>query len=358
MKRSAVLLFFLPFLAAQSPVWSDAVDDMQSAGHLEIGSELTPATDIVPGQRVELAITIATDRWFTGGTRLEIPEVPGLVILQTNNFASNSSENRNGQSWVIQRWTLDIFPQRNGNFTIPPLTASVKISGEAASTAEGELHSPELTFRTAIPESLSRAEHWVASPRYTVKQSFDKDLENLKIGDAFQREIVFEATDVMAMMLPAFDVEKLDGLAAYPQPSSLSNSSNRGTMIARRVEQISYIVEAQGQYQLPARDYFWWDTRSAQLQMRFLPAVDINIGGGMDNDNTGTSESHVEPLQALKYGLGAAFIAAILWLLFRLMPRIPLAAIVAPRLKAARRLNQMRKPALPSRLNPDSSAGE
>ena len=358
MKRSAVLLFFLPFLAAHSPAWSDAVEDMQSAGHLEIGSELTPATDIVPGQRVEFAITVATDRWFTGGTRLEIPEVPGLVVLQTNNFASNSSENRNGQSWVIQRWSLDVFPQRNGTFTLPPLTTTVKVSDPDGNNITGDLHSPELRFRATIPESLARADHWVASPSYSVSQSFDRELENLKVGDAFQREIVFEATDVMAMMLPAFEAEKLDGLAAYPQPSSLTNNNNRGTMIARRVEQISYIVEAQGQYQLPARDYFWWDTRSAQLQMRFLPAVDINIGGGADIDKTGTSGIQIEPLQVLKYGLGAAFIAAILWLLFRLLPRIPAAAIVAPLLKAASKLNQMRKPALPDRLNPDSSAGE
>ncbi|MBE9539969.1 MAG: BatD family protein [Proteobacteria bacterium] len=358
MKKPTLLLSLLIAAAAQNPVWGDSVEELQSARHLEISSELIPADGIVPGQRVELAITIATDRWFTGGTRLEIPEVPGLVILQTNNFASNSSENRNGQSWVVQRWTLDVFPQRHGNFTIGPLTASVKISGEDASTLEGELYSPKLTFRTAVPESLSRAEHWVAAPMYKVSQSFDKDLDTLKTGDAFQREVVFEASDVMAMMLPAFNVEKLDGLTAYPQPSKLTNSSNRGTMIARRVEQISYIVEAQGRYQLPARDYFWWDTRSAQLQMRFLPAVDIHIGGGQASDQPATSGSQLEPLQILKYALGAAFIGAILWLFYRRIPRIPIAAIVAPLGTALRKLNQMRKPALPSRLNPDSSAGE
>jgi len=358
MRPSAHFLFILFMALTPNFARSASVEELLSGRHLEISSELVPASDIVPGQRVELAITIATDRWFTGGTRLEIPEVAGLVILQTNDFASNSSENRNGQSWIIQRWSLDIFPQREGPFTIPAITAMVKVAGLDSNQLEGELHSPELRFQTVIPDSLARVEHWVAAPRYKVSQSFDKDLENLKPGDAFQREIVFEATDVMAMMLPTFEVEELQGLAAYPEPSALTNSSNRGDMIARRVERISYVVEAQGQYQFPARDYFWWDTRSGELQMRFLPAIDINIGGGQTGGYSSPTTARFEPLQALRAAIGAASFALIIWLLYRLLPRIPVARIIAPLKRALRLLNQMRKPALPDKLNPDSNAGE
>ena len=61
--------------------------ELQASGHLRIDSALTPSEGIVPGQRVQLTIKIATDTWFTGGTRIGIPEVPGLVILQTEQFA-------------------------------------------------------------------------------------------------------------------------------------------------------------------------------------------------------------------------------------------------------------------------------
>ena len=358
MKRPTLLLLTLLLVVLCKPSWSASVAELQSAHHLEISSKLIPPADIVPGQRVELVITIATDRWFTGGTRLEIPEVPGLVILQTNSFASNSSESRNGQSWVVQRWALDVFPQRAGNFTIPPLTAAVKVSDQGTNTVEGELHSPGLHFQAVIPQSLARAEHWVAAPRYSVSQSFDGDLENLKIGDAFQREVVFEASGIMAMMLPTLAVEELPGLAAYPEPPALTNSSNRGDMIARRVERISYVVEAQGQYQLPASDYFWWDTATAQLQMRFLPAVDITIGGGQVGSNANTPINSVDLIQLIKYVLGFLLVTSVIWMLYRRLPRAPLARITEPFINAARRLNQMRKPALPSRLNPDNSAGE
>lgn len=341
--------------------WSATVAELQAAGHLEISSELHPAQAIVPGQRVELSITIATDTWFTGGTRLEIPEVAALVILQTSDFASNSSENRNGQTWVVQRWTLDVFPQQAGSFTLPPIAARIKVSDHYAKSVEGELHSPALHFQSVIPESLRRAEQWVAAPAYTVSQSFDRELENLQVGDAIVREIVFEATDVMAMMLPALDAENLQGLAAYAEPSSLSNNSNRGDTTARRVEHITYVVEAQGQYQLPARDFFWWDTRKGELQIRYLPAVDINVGVGSNVSSKDTALLEIAGLNWRRIVLAAAGLVLFLgvgWLGYKRLKQFPLARFIQPLLKAGRRLNQMRKPALPHSLNPDGSAGE
>ncbi len=361
MRRLALLSIAIGLALFQAFAWGASIAELQSSGHLEISSEIVPAEDIVPGQRVELAITIATDAWFTGGTRLEIPEVAGLVIIQTNNFASNSSENRVGQNWVVQRWALDVYPQREGNFTLPAITAMVKVSDQDANSVEGELHSPELKFRTALPEPLLRAEHWVAAPSFKVSQSFDRELEQLQPGEAFQREIVFEATDVMAMMLPAFDVEQLEGLAAYPEPSSLSNSSNRGNTVARRVERISYVVESGGQYQLPARDYFWWDTRKGELQMRFLPAVAVNAGAPSSERSVEQSlrtMTDVDPLKLLFYLAMSGLAAALAWLAYKRLKRFPWNRFIDPLIKAGRRLNQMRKPALPRKLNPDGSAGE
>ena len=358
---TALLTFgFIQPLAYSAPVAEPSIAQLQAAGHLEISSELIPAHNTVPGQRIELAITIATNSWFSGGTRLEIPEIPGLVILQTNDFASNSSENRNGQSWVVQRWTLDVFPQRPGSFTIESISAKVKVSSGGANSVEGELHSPQLHFQTTVPQSLERAEHWVAAPQFTVSQSFDRELDNLRPGEAFQREIVFEATNVMAMMLPTFEAENLQGLAPYPEPSSLTNSSNRGNMTARRVERISYIVETGGQYQLPARDYFWWDTRTGELQMRFLPAVEITVGAGTGEEATARSAllASIDMRQLLIYAVLAVLCVGLSWLLYKGAKRIPLARYIASVKVVLRRLNQMRKPALPRSLNPDGSAGE
>ncbi|MBT4518589.1 MAG: hypothetical protein HOC23_01180 [Halieaceae bacterium] len=349
-----IVLFLALCVACQSaPALARSVAELYSEQRLQVSSELIPATNIVPGQQVKLVVKIATDRWFTGGTRLKIPEVAGLVILQTDQFASNTSENRGGQSWVVQRWSLEIYPQRNGSFTIPPIDIRVEVNGGDDGSVEGILHSQALQFNATRPESLGRAEHWVAAPSYTVSQRFDRVPVDLHIGDAIEREIVFEASDTMAMMLPGFSIEQLPGLRAYPEPPVLNNTSNRGTMTARRIERISYVVEREGRYQLPSQDYFWWDTRTGESQLLSIPAVEVVAGPGAVSTLENPTSRNISPRQLL---LALALLASVLPVFIlanKYLSRIPMGEIGAALRRVGTGLAQLRKPALPARLNPD-----
>jgi hypothetical protein len=166
----------------------------------------------------------------------------------------------------------------------------------------------------------------------------------------------------MAMMLPAFEAEQLPGLASYPQPPELSNSSNRGVTVARRVERISYVVQAPGTYQLPARDYFWWDTTNAKVQLLSLPAVEFVAGGTAMAPISAEQIARNLDWRLLLKVLAGAMLALVLVLALRQLPALPTDRVLTPlraqwqKLVAAWRA--LRKPALPDRLNPGSSAGD
>jgi hypothetical protein len=161
---------------------------------------------------------------------------------------------------------------------------------------------------------------------------------------------------VMAMMLPTFNPAELPGLAIYPAPPALENSSNRGQSTATRTRRISYVVEAEGEYVLPGQDYFWWDTREAQLKLLSLPTTKITVGAGATT--TGKTAPRVAPRQLLAALTGLVLLAGIGWLLYKWLPRLPLARFTAAVSALWRQLQALRKPALPERLNPGSSAGE
>jgi hypothetical protein len=334
------------------------LQELLAAGQLEIGAELTSSGTLVPGRKLTLQLTLATDRWFSGGSRIQLPEVPGLVILQTEQFASNASERRGDQSWVLQRWVLDVYPQRAGEFTIPPLGVRVKVNAGEAGDVEGTLVSPPVSFTVTLPPALAAVPQWVAAPEFSVSQRFDRSLESLQVGDAFEREIIFEASDVLAMMLPAYSAQGLPGLAAYPAPPVLDNSSNRGQSRASRIQRISYVVQAQGQYRLAAADFFWWDTSRDELQVLSLPATEISVGSGAGIVAGGRGAALVTPRQGLLAAAGLVLLALLIWLARRYLPGLPLARLGAAFAKPWRQLRQLRKPALRKRLNPGSSAGE
>lgn len=331
-------------------------DDLLSEGALQVDSRLLPDGKIVPGQKLALELEIATTRWFTGGTRIKLPEVPGLVILQTESFASNATEQRNGESWVVQRWTVDIYPQREGTFAIPPIALTVQVNDDLAGNISGVIRAPGVRFRAEVPVELAQAQQWVAAPDFVVSQAFDRDLTALAVGDAIEREVRLEATDVMAMMLPSFEAEDLSGLKAYPLPPELKDSNNRGEMMASRVERISYIAQQPGSYTLPAVEYLWWDTRDNSLALLSLPAVAIEVGGAANQATTGRLPINWPILAAGIAGL--LVLILILWLARHWLRTLPWQWLLEPMARTVKVLRSLRHPVLPTRLNPDSSAAD
>ena len=160
----------------------------------------------------------------------------------------------------------------------------------------------------------------------------------------------------MAMRLPAFAEDGIRGLAAYPKPPVLNNNSNRGTVTASRTERIVYIAEEPGEYQLPAQDFYWWDTNTAQMQMLTLPSVDILV------EASGVSKQESTPSPSTDFRILAPWLIGLLVLsmLIGLISKIPLTAITQRSRKtttaALRKWQKFRRPALPDKLNPGNSA--
>lgn len=353
------LLFTLQFLCCGIAPAQANVAELQRDNRLQVRTWLEPAIDIVPGQQIKLTLEIATDRWFAGGTRIQIPEVPGLVIIQSDNFAANATEQRAGQSWVIQRWTLEVYPQREGNFLIPGVVARVKINDSNNQVIEGEVTGPGLTFAATVPQALQRIEQWVAAPEFTVSQRFDRELTGLIPGDALEREVIFEANEVMAMMLPTFDEQPISGLTAYPESPTLQNTSNRGTLVASRRTKITYIVEQAADYQLPAQDYFWWDTESGELQLISLPPVLIEAANGARvEEQPDAADYDIAWGRLIPWAASALLLTLLLWF----ARKLPYAKLQRQLSRTGNRLirswRKFRQPALPTTLNPGSNAAD
>lgn len=352
MRRLALTLCLLALLSPMTA--ATTLVELQQQGHLQLRSEIEAAQPLVPGQRARLILEVAVDTWFTGGTRIAVPEVPGLVLLQNEQFASNASETRRGRTWVIQRWSIDVYPQRAGRFTIPPLRLRMQVNGGPAGDVAGELFSPPVNLQAMLPAALETVQSWVAAPAFSVAQQFDRQLDGLQVGDAFERRIEFKATDVMAMMLPTVVAREIDGLAVYPAPPELDDSNNRGQTRASRSRSISYVMQAPGEYELPALRFAWWDTREATLREVELPATQFTVGG-VAVRHAQSSGQRFEGRTAL-WALGAL---VLLVLVLRLAVRyLPLARLAAAARAATQWLAALRRPALPRQLNPGNRSAE
>ena len=245
---------------------------------LELSAELAADTLVVPGQRVRLLLTVATPRWFTSGTRIRLPEVPGLVLLQNQEFAANATEQRGTDSWTLQRWSIDVFATRPGTLRIPgvDVTASVSITPGVSQTLTRTTEPLDLDVQ--IPSELAELEHWIASPNVTVQDTM-VPAGPRPVGSALTRRVRIEAQDVMAMMLPAIDTAYPHELQAYAAPPLLKSQASRGALSAQRVETTTLIATEAADVTLDGIRIYWWNTATQRLSTLTTDDHEITIAG-------------------------------------------------------------------------------
>ena len=320
----------------------------EADGLVEVTATLNPAQGAVPGERVEIEITVATPRWFTAGTRISLPEVPDLVMVQNQDFAANATERRAGVSWSVQRWSIDAFATRDGILGIPPIDVSVSVSESAAREFHTTLKTDPLTLTIDLPEELKELDYWVASPDVTLVQSLEK-FGDAYLGSAITRRVAIKAQDVMAMFLPRVDHQRLDLLQTYPQPPVLKNSSNRGRLSAERKETTTWIASAPGSAVVPGVQINWWNTTTRRLEVLTTDSIQFDIRGESPPRSL-TWQQRFERLYPFLPWLGLAVVIVML-ALFGYLTRAG-RSVVAGVLTLWRRWQQMRKPLLADRLNP------
>ena len=323
-----------------------------SAPTVEIAAQLEPQEGAVPGQRIRLHITVATPRWFTAGTQLSLPEVPGLILLQNQSFASNASEQRAGHNWSLQRWTVDVFATRAGSFLIPPVTAKVATSLEGGLEYQGELTTPPLPLSVVLPPALEGLEHWIASPEVTLTQSIDSSGVNdagLPLGGALTRTLTVTAQDVMAMQLPELATPAPKLVQQYPEPPLLRNRANRGRLSAERRDRSVLIATAPGELSWPGAQLNWWNTDTGELTVLTTEPVTVMLSGEQLTPASSHSIS-IEPIVDLTVTVILAWLGVLAW-------RKGLGARVTRMARVLLRYaqgvwRQHREPGLPERLNP------
>ena len=301
--------------ASATPI-TTTLADLQAADQLRLRIWLEPLGSVVVGEEVQVAIEVATRRWFAGGTRIRLPEVDGLIILRRDQFATNQSRREGEVTWVVQQWHLELYPQRAGNFTLPALSLELAVNDATAGVVRGSVETEALSFAARIPAALSELEYWVATPHLSVSDHLDRELTALKPGDAFTREVQLQATHVTAMMLPEVLAPASPGLSAYADLPELEDRSNRGAATAIRRQRITYVVEKVGHYQLPEQVFYWWDTGEQLLREAVLPALTIEAGGmaGVPAATAGTNDTvSLQPAPAWMAIAAGVILAAALW---------------------------------------------
>jgi len=239
---------------------------------LRVQTHLQPATSVMVGGLVELQLDVLTDSWFTEAPSLPDLKLPGALVLPPDGHAEHINQSLDGKSFNGMRYTYRITPNLAQGFDIPPLTVQAT-PGQASAPLSAQ--SQPLHFTAAQPPGFKPGEPVLVAQGLRFTQTIVNSAKPLKVGDSITRQLTLQADNAMAMSLPAPAMGDISGLSRYPKSPKISNlDDGRGNFNGgQRIDTMTYRVDSEGRYSLPAIELKWWDASSQQTRTAQVPAI-------------------------------------------------------------------------------------
>ncbi|HEY6384026.1 MAG TPA: BatD family protein [Pseudolabrys sp.] len=270
MTRIAAHLFLLALL---TPV---ASAQQQTVPEPIVRTTIDPPRVIV-GQKATLRVLVLGPNYM--------PAPPVIPDFQLRNAvtqplgAVNQVETHDGVTYAGVQYEHAIYPQEPGAFAIADQQVTVTYAAEPPKSTQLTIPLPRLAFEAFIPEAAQNLDPFIAASALTVEQAVKQSAQNLKVGDSVTRAVTIKAEGTPAMLLPPTTFANIDGLEVYPgQPSVTDNLDRRtGSSTASRVDEATYMLQAAGEYTLPALDIAWWNVRDSKIEHTRADAVALHV---------------------------------------------------------------------------------
>jgi hypothetical protein len=269
--------------------------------------------DLWVGQRITLVVDLLAPGYFSGVAAFDLPNPPGLLLTPPEGSPVVSSETIDGTSYTVQRHELAVFARHAGAQTIPPFTVRFRFKRNPLDkeTIAAAVKTEPVTFNAKLPPGAEKLGSLISARNLKVEEAWTPEPDKAKAGDAFTRTITFTAPDVPAMALPPFPAEKIEGLGIYPKPPEVLDENNRGNLIGKRRETITYVCQSPGEFTIPAVRLTWFDLGAQKLQTIDFPARQLTVSANPALSSTATKKEYFVPWTALSWFLGAAAVTFI-----------------------------------------------
>jgi len=275
------MLFLLVPLSAMAQIMAETTVAHPSP---IIRTELD-ATSTVPGQPVVLRVTLLVPTWMPKPPTLPSFDLPNLMVLYPERATLPMSTRINRKTWSGISRTYHLYPMAEGNFHLPAQVVLITYADpETRAPIAFEGRTEAMMINARIPDAARDVDPFVAATGLrlieTIDIGIDGDLSNLTAGDAITRQLRVEIEGAAAVMIPPLlNQQVLRGLSSYQRAPHLIDASERSIQSGVRVEEVTYMVEAGGQFALPAAQLRWFNLKTGAIEVARVESVEITAQG-------------------------------------------------------------------------------
>ena len=235
------------------------------------------APTAIPGQPIELRVTVLVPTWMPKPPRFPSFEIPGVMVRLPTGGTRPISERVDGVTWsgVARRYRL--FPMTAGPFRIPPQTTTITFADpQTRQPRTVERLSSALVFAGRVPQGAETLMPFIAAEALTLEQALDGIAENLSVGGAVTRRLIARVEGVSPIFLPSL-IPPLssEGLSAYPKEPVVIESETENGVSGSRAENVTYLVEAEGRHAIPPVSLNWFNLRNQRIETARVEGFEI-----------------------------------------------------------------------------------
>jgi hypothetical protein len=233
-------------------------------------------------QSFELKISVYTQTWFTSAPNLDNIVIPGALTIKKDR-AQSSFEVIDNVRYTILYFEFFVFPIKPGELLIPGIPLSY------STPEQGDFKGKDVERKTkplkVIVDSLDNGftlNNWLVANSYSISESWNKNLNKLKVGDVVERTRTTNTTGTLAALIPSSDTLSVDFGKAYYKTPTLKTEIVEGNIRSQRIEIITILLEKPGEYVIPEQTFMWWNPGSKKLFTRTLADRKIVIEDNPD----------------------------------------------------------------------------
>ncbi|WGF90416.1 hypothetical protein [Marinivivus vitaminiproducens] len=281
-----------------------------------------PETETVPGQYLDLRLTVLVPTWLPKPVVFPTMEVPNLRVRLPERSTGPTSRRIGRQSWSgVTRHYL-ISPMVVGRFTIPaqdvPVTYAVAGSIEPV---QAVLRTDPVTVSGTVPPGAEDLDPFIGATGLTLTQEVAGATTGLHPGDSIKRTVTARIEGASPIVIPPLLPEtRIDGIAAYPETPAVAEREERGALSGSRTEAVTLMVQAGAEGSAPPVTLRWFNLATGRVETASVDGFPVSAIGPNPAPRSGHG-SYALPAFALVAGLA----------LFGLVLRFAL-----PRLRARR----------------------
>ncbi len=224
-------------------------------------------------QPLKASVTVYTSTWFTDPPDLGAVSIPNSFVLPFKRTVSGIQYVNSKQYATLEFFYL-IFPYESGELTIPELNITISTPAEGEyKGVKRQLKTKPITIQVKDAPAEFKGNSWMVAKDAYIKESWDKNLNTVKVGDVIERTITIRALGTLPAFIAPSEMSSPDWASIYPREPFLQDTRTNQDANGQRIEKYRYLLETEGTFKIEPAHITWWNpylnksfTRSTQEQ--------------------------------------------------------------------------------------------